>query len=163
MKPVFVMIKCQLGGAYKVADDIMARIEQTSELYSISGQFDLMAKFYIEADADIAFVFGDQGLELGQVFFNRGVGMMVGKGAVDLGVDYKMLTGQLNDQFQQSFAGGAVAGIPGNPHGARRRMIGGNPFHIPVHQVLIFDAAFTAGIVFGDNPRALGLDILAKK
>lgn len=53
MKPVFVMITCQLGGAYKVADDIMARIEQTSELYSISGQFDLMAKFYIEADADI--------------------------------------------------------------------------------------------------------------
>jgi len=47
------MIKRQLGAAYKVADDIMARIEQTSKLYSMPGQFDLMAKFYIEADAEI--------------------------------------------------------------------------------------------------------------
>ena len=53
MQTIFIMVKCELGCAYKVADDIMARIEQTSELYSISGQFDLMAKFYIEADADI--------------------------------------------------------------------------------------------------------------
>ena len=59
MKPVFVMIKCRLGSAYEVADDIMARIEQTSELYSISGRFDLMAKFYIEADDNIGHFVND--------------------------------------------------------------------------------------------------------
>jgi DNA-binding Lrp family transcriptional regulator len=53
MKAVFVMIKCELGKAYDVASALVEKIEQTSEVYSISGQYDLLAKFYLEGDSDI--------------------------------------------------------------------------------------------------------------
>lgn len=53
MHPVFVMIKCELGRAYEVANYIVENIEETSEVYSISGQFDLLVKFYVAEDADI--------------------------------------------------------------------------------------------------------------
>ncbi|WP_413206703.1 Lrp/AsnC ligand binding domain-containing protein [Rhodospirillum sp. A1_3_36] len=53
MQKIFVMIKCELGRAYEVADDIIERIEEVSEVDSISGQYDLMAKFYLKNDADI--------------------------------------------------------------------------------------------------------------
>lgn len=52
MKAVFVMIKCQLGQAYKVADSLVERVEQVSEVYSISGQYDLLVKFYLGPDRD---------------------------------------------------------------------------------------------------------------
>jgi DNA-binding Lrp family transcriptional regulator len=45
-------VQCKLGQAYAVADEIANR-EIASEIYSVSGQFDLMAKFYIEDDVDI--------------------------------------------------------------------------------------------------------------
>lgn len=53
MKPVFVLIKCQLGEAYTVAEAIMDRIEQVAEVHSISGQYDLLAKFHIGTDEDL--------------------------------------------------------------------------------------------------------------
>jgi DNA-binding Lrp family transcriptional regulator len=53
MKAVFVMIKCELSKAYDVAAQLVEAIDQTSEVYSISGQYDLLAKFYLEADSDI--------------------------------------------------------------------------------------------------------------
>lgn len=53
MKPVFVLIKCQLGQAYTVAGEIVDRIEQVAEVHSISGQYDLLAKFHIGAEDDI--------------------------------------------------------------------------------------------------------------
>ena len=53
MHAVFVMIKCELGKAYEVANHIVENIEQTSEIYSISGQYDLLAKFYLEPDVDV--------------------------------------------------------------------------------------------------------------
>jgi DNA-binding Lrp family transcriptional regulator len=53
MRPVFVLIKCEMGKAYEVAGDAVDLIEQTSEVYSISGQYDLLGKFYVENDADI--------------------------------------------------------------------------------------------------------------
>ncbi len=52
MKPIFVMIKCELGEAYKVADELVQSVEETSEVYSTSGQYDLIAKFYLGPDAD---------------------------------------------------------------------------------------------------------------
>ncbi len=52
MKAVFVMIKCQLGHAYKVANSLVERVEQVSEVYSISGQYDLLVKFYLNQDQD---------------------------------------------------------------------------------------------------------------
>ncbi len=53
MKPVFLLIKCQLGQSYKVAEEIMDRIEQVAEVHSISGQYDLLAKFHIGTEDDL--------------------------------------------------------------------------------------------------------------
>ena len=53
MKTIFVNVKCELGQAYAVADTAVQRIEQVSEVYSISGQYDLLMKFYLTDDADI--------------------------------------------------------------------------------------------------------------
>ena len=52
MRAIFVMIKCEMGAAYKVAQDAADQIEELSELYSTSGQYDLLGKFYLEADQD---------------------------------------------------------------------------------------------------------------
>ena len=52
MTPFFVMIKCQLGKTYQVADAI-ADAEIASEVYSTSGDYDLLVKFYVDDDADI--------------------------------------------------------------------------------------------------------------
>lgn len=52
MQTIFVMVKCELGRAYEVADEAVD-IEQVSEVHSISGQYDLMLKCYLEAGQDI--------------------------------------------------------------------------------------------------------------
>jgi DNA-binding Lrp family transcriptional regulator len=52
MTPFFVFIKCQLGRSYEVATAI-ADAEIASEIYSTAGDYDLLAKFYIEAGGDI--------------------------------------------------------------------------------------------------------------
>lgn len=53
MQPMFVMIKCELGKSYDVAERLIDEIEATSEVHSISGQYDLLAKFFLADDADI--------------------------------------------------------------------------------------------------------------
>jgi DNA-binding Lrp family transcriptional regulator len=53
MRAIFVQIKCEMGQAYRVAQDAADSIEQMSELYSTSGQYDLLGKFYLEDDEDI--------------------------------------------------------------------------------------------------------------
>ena len=53
MKTIFVMVKCELGKAYQVADEAVVNIEQVSEVYSTSGQYDLLMKCYLAEDADI--------------------------------------------------------------------------------------------------------------
>lgn len=52
MRPVFVQFRCAPGQTYAVADAIYDR-EVVSELYSTSGDYDLMAKVYIPEDADV--------------------------------------------------------------------------------------------------------------
>lgn len=52
MQCFFIQFRCQLGAAYKVADEIAKR-EIASEIYSTSGAFDLLAKFYIDEETDI--------------------------------------------------------------------------------------------------------------
>lgn len=52
MQCFFVRVKADLGRAYDVAAE-MADREIASEIYSTSGEFDLLAKFYIEDDVDI--------------------------------------------------------------------------------------------------------------
>ena len=53
MKTIFVMVKCELGKAYKVADEAVLNIEQVSEVFSTSGQYDLLMKCYLADEADI--------------------------------------------------------------------------------------------------------------
>ena len=53
MKTIFVMVKCDLGQAYAVADAAVADVEQVSEVYSTSGQYDLLMKCYLPETADI--------------------------------------------------------------------------------------------------------------
>ncbi len=53
MQTIFVMIKCELGKAYKVADEAVQDVQQVSEVYSISGQYDLLVKCYLEDGVDI--------------------------------------------------------------------------------------------------------------
>jgi DNA-binding Lrp family transcriptional regulator len=52
MQTIFVMVKCELGEAYRVADEA-AQIDQVSEVYSTSGQYDLMMKCYLPEGIDI--------------------------------------------------------------------------------------------------------------
>jgi DNA-binding Lrp family transcriptional regulator len=52
MRAIFVMIKCEMGQAYKVAQMAADQIEELSELHSTSGQYDLLGKFYLEPSQD---------------------------------------------------------------------------------------------------------------
>ena len=52
MVPFFVQINCQLGKSYEVANKI-ADAEIASEIYSTAGEFDLLCKFYVDAETDI--------------------------------------------------------------------------------------------------------------
>lgn len=49
---VFIQIRCKPGTTYRVAEEIALR-EIHSELYSTSGEFDLLMKIYIPKDADV--------------------------------------------------------------------------------------------------------------
>ena len=53
MKTIFVNVKCELGKAYIVADEAVQEVEQVSEVYSTSGQWDLMMKCYLDEETDI--------------------------------------------------------------------------------------------------------------
>ena len=53
MRALFIMIKCEMGQAYRVARDMVDSVEEASEMHSISGQYDLLGKFYLGADQDI--------------------------------------------------------------------------------------------------------------
>ena len=52
MQTIFVMVKCELGRAYEVADEAVS-VEQVSEVYLTSGQYDLLMKCYLDEKTDI--------------------------------------------------------------------------------------------------------------
>lgn len=52
MRAVFVQLRCQPGRTYEVAEELYKR-EIASELYSTSGDFDLLLKIYLEDGVDI--------------------------------------------------------------------------------------------------------------
>ncbi len=52
MTPFFILIKCQLGRSYEVAN-ALADAEIASEIYSTAGDYDLIVKFYVDRDTDI--------------------------------------------------------------------------------------------------------------
>lgn len=53
MQTIFVLVKCELGQAYKVADEAVQAVEQVSEVYSTSGEYDLLIKCYLPDAQDI--------------------------------------------------------------------------------------------------------------
>ena len=58
MRCVFVQFRCIPGKTYQVADAIYDR-EVVSELYSTSGEYDLIAKVYIPEDRDVGHYLSD--------------------------------------------------------------------------------------------------------
>ncbi|GHC75000.1 Lrp/AsnC ligand binding domain-containing protein [Limoniibacter endophyticus] len=52
MRAVFVQLQCQPGKTYAVAEELFER-EVASELYSTSGEYDLLMKIYVENETDI--------------------------------------------------------------------------------------------------------------
>ena len=52
MQTIFVMVKCALGKAYEVAEEALS-VEGVSEVYSTSGQYDLLMKCYLDEKTDI--------------------------------------------------------------------------------------------------------------
>ena len=60
MQTIFVMIKCDLGQAYKVADELVQGIEPVSEVHSTSGQYDLLVKCYLPDEQDIGHFVNEQ-------------------------------------------------------------------------------------------------------
>ena len=63
MNCVFVQIRCRPGTAYQVADAIALR-EIHSELYSTSGEYDLLLKMYVPKDEDIGKYINDNVLDI---------------------------------------------------------------------------------------------------
>ena len=53
MRAIFVQIKCEMGQAYHVAREAADTIVELSELFSTSGQYDLLGKFYLDPEQDI--------------------------------------------------------------------------------------------------------------
>lgn len=60
---VFVQLRCRPGKTYAVAEEIIRR-EIHSELYSTSGDYDLLLKIYIPADADVGHYLNDNLLDI---------------------------------------------------------------------------------------------------
>ncbi len=63
MNCVFIQLQCSPGKTYAVADKIFER-EIASELYSTSGNFELLAKLYIPDDEDIGKYINDNILDI---------------------------------------------------------------------------------------------------
>ncbi|MFU1476789.1 Lrp/AsnC ligand binding domain-containing protein [Roseovarius sp. C7] len=55
---VFVQIRCKPGTTYKVADAIVLR-EIHSELFSTSGEYDLLLKLYVPEGEDVGVYIND--------------------------------------------------------------------------------------------------------
>lgn len=53
MKTIFVQMKCDLGKAYEVADALVENVEGVSEVFSTSGNYDLLLKCYLDDETDI--------------------------------------------------------------------------------------------------------------
>lgn len=60
MQTIFVLVKCELGKAYAVADDAVQGVESVSEVHSISGQYDLLMKCCLDDGTDIGRFVTDQ-------------------------------------------------------------------------------------------------------
>lgn len=63
---VFVQLRCKPGTPYAVADAIALK-EIHSELYSTSGEWDLLLKLYVPAGEDIGHFINEKLLDIEQI------------------------------------------------------------------------------------------------
>ena len=63
MSATFVQLRCKPGATYKVAEQIMLK-ELHSELYSTSGDWDLLMKLYIPEGQDVGKFINEQLLDV---------------------------------------------------------------------------------------------------
>lgn len=61
--PVFVQLRCRPGSTYRVAEAILLK-EIHSELYSTSGEWDLILKLYIPEGEDVGHFINDRLLDV---------------------------------------------------------------------------------------------------
>lgn len=59
MQTIFIWVKCDLGKTYSVAADAVENVEQVSEVYSVSGEWDLLMKCYLPDEDDIGHFVGE--------------------------------------------------------------------------------------------------------
>ena len=59
MQTFFVEIKCKLGRTYEVAS-ALAEAEIASEIHSIAGDRDILAKFYVDDGVDVGHFVGEK-------------------------------------------------------------------------------------------------------
>ena len=62
----------------------------------------------IESDAEIEILLGDHCAQIGQILLDRGIGMMIGEGTIDLRIQNVMFAGQLLDEFFERRASSAI-------------------------------------------------------
>ena len=60
MQTIFIQVKSELGRAYEVADAAIENVEHVSEVYSTSGNYDLLMKCYLPEDLDIGHFVNEQ-------------------------------------------------------------------------------------------------------
>ena len=60
MQTVFVQVKCELGKVYGVAEEAIETVDKISEIYSTSGQYDLLIKCYLNEGEDIGHFINDK-------------------------------------------------------------------------------------------------------
>lgn len=67
---VFVQLRCAPGSTYRVADAIVLK-EMHSELYSTSGDFDLLLKLYIPEGEDVGRYINERLLDIPEIERSR--------------------------------------------------------------------------------------------
>ena len=122
----------------------------------------------IESHSEIEGLCGDELFQIGKVFLDSRVGMMIGKFAVDFGMEKMMLSGQPLDQLFKSGSGRPVAGIPTDANTLQRLGIdpvecGNHARDVFVDDVAIFDRACTVAPFAGSRTPAKLLDVRAEK
>ena len=63
---VFIQLRCKPGTTYEVANEIVLR-ELHSELYSTSGNYDLLLKLYVEEGVDVGKFVNDNLLDIDHI------------------------------------------------------------------------------------------------
>jgi DNA-binding Lrp family transcriptional regulator len=59
MQTIFVQVKCELGQSYRVAEELV-EIDGVSEVYSVSGLYDLLVKCYVADEVDVGHFVNNQ-------------------------------------------------------------------------------------------------------